>query len=143
MAKQKYNYDKLQVEFFKSEFIEVKAFITHLWLTYSAERARRTKWWAKEKKEYNAKIVADALEENARKQIEELDIPIELLKKGKKNFIIGIINDSAKKADKMSMSDRVKGLNAIKTELMEPTSIWKTDATIKGEPIDESLLIKD
>jgi len=143
MAKQKYNYEKLQLEFFKSEFDEVKAFITDKWLIYNSEWTKRTKGRAKEKKEYNAMIVEKALKKNAEKQIDELEIPIDYLKKWKKNFIIWIVNDSVKKADKMSMSDKVKGLNAIKTELMEPTSIWKTDATIKWEPIPEDLLIKN
>jgi hypothetical protein len=72
-----------------------------------------------------------------------LEIPIEILKKGKKNWIIGIIKDLSEKSEKLSMSDKVKGVNQLKIELWEPTSFSKTDTTLRGDPLDESLFIED
>jgi hypothetical protein len=53
------------------------------------------------------------------------------------------MNDLTKKSDKMSMSDKVKWLNALKTELWEPTTVSKNENINKNEPLDVNDFIRD
>jgi hypothetical protein len=62
------------------------------------------------------------------------------LMKAKKNALVKIAMGINNSEDIWKI---VKWLNSIKTELGEPTSISKTDATIKTTPLDESLFIQD
>lgn len=131
--KQKYDYSALHVEFLKSEFDEVKSFITHKWLIYSAERARRTKWRTKEKQELKKKIVERALEKNLEKQSSDLQVPLEDLMKWKKILLQALLVQAQKSAKKIykeeewdleSTATADKILKTIKTELGEPNTIW-------------------
>lgn len=143
MPKQKYDWSKIKLEFFQSDIDEVKSFLCDKNVTYNSVTRNNTKGRGKEKQEYKEKIFQEALRKNAEKQIQSLEIPIEILKKGKKNWIIGIIKDLSEKSEKLSMSDKVKGVNQLKIELWEPTSFSKTDTTLRGDPVDESLFIED
>ena len=132
--KQKHDYSALHVEFLKSEFDEVKSFITHKWLNYSAERARRTKWRSKEKKEMKDKIVADTLQEFQKQQISELQVPLEDLMKWKKAIIQLLllqvwkyVKDSKWEdwtVNDVDVVNAEKILRMFKTELWEPNTIW-------------------
>lgn len=134
MPKRKYNYQQLKTEFFDSKFDEVKSFITDKWLTYNSERARRTKWWAKEKEELGNMVVEEALLLNAHKQAEQLEIPMETLKKAK-NAAVGRVLEmlskpkKGQKKVKLSLSDIEKVLRILKTELWEPITINKNENT--------------
>jgi hypothetical protein len=72
-----------------------------------------------------------------------LEVPIEALQLWKKNALVWIMNDLTKKSDKMSMSDKVKWLNALKTELWEPTTVSKNENINKNEPLDVNDFIRD
>ena len=143
MPKQKYDWSKIKLEFFKSDIDEVKGFFRGKYGVWNTQTSRMTTGRSKEKQEYKNEILQEALRKNAEKQIQSLEIPIEILKKGKKNWIIGIIKDLSEKSEKLSMSDKVKGVNQLKIELWEPTSFSKTDTTLRGDPLDESLFIED
>ena len=145
MPKQKYDWNKIKLEFFQSDFDEVSPFLKE---RYGENMARSnlknyTKWWGKDKQTYKQKILERALKENLKKQAKELEIDVETLMKWKKNALVGIMNDLTKNSERLSMSDRVKGLNALKTELWEPTTVSKNENINKSEPLNESDFIND
>lgn len=119
--KQKRDYSAIKLEFFQSDFDEVKSFLTDKWLTYSSERRSRTKWRTKDKQEYKDRILQRALERNIEKSAKELEIPIETLKKAKKFAISKIIKMMTEQD--LSMNDIAKWLEKIKTELWEPEHV--------------------
>ena len=53
------------------------------------------------------------------------------------------MNDLTKNGARMKMRDRVAGLNALKTELWEPTSVNKNENINKSEPLDVNDFIRD
>jgi len=121
MPKQKRDYSAIKLEFFQSDLDEVKSFITHKWIRYNAEWSRRTKWWSKEKQEYKSKIVERALEKQATKDSNDLLLPVSFLMKAKKNALIQIAKKLSEKW--ISINDLAKWLEAVKTELWEPSKI--------------------
>jgi hypothetical protein len=144
MPKRKYDWTELKLQYFQSEIDDVKVFFQQLWSKQlDWNMTNKTKWWAKEKQAYKEKIIKKALEENAKKRAKELQIPIETLQLWKKNALVWIMNDLTKKSDKMSMSDKVKWLNALKTELWEPTTVSKNENVNKNEPLDVNDFIRD
>lgn len=144
MPKAKYDRADLKLKYFQSEIDDVKAFFKQLWSNYlDWNTTKKTKWWSKEKQEYKQKIIEKALKDNLKKQAKELEIDIEVLKKWKKNALVWIINQLSKNSERMSMSDRVKWLNALKTELWEPTTVSKNENINKSEPLNESDFIRD
>lgn len=147
MPKQKHDYKQLKLDFFQSDFDEVKWFITDKWLRYNSEWATRTKGRSKEKQEYKDKILQQVLERRAEEEAKSLEIPVDKLMKAKKAviwlFMQKLEKTMSQKEPNINVKEFEKILKIIKTELGEPTNISKTDATIKSEPIDESLLVKD
>lgn len=127
-----HDYSALKLEFFKSDFDEVKAFITDKWLIYNSERTKRTKWRTKEKEERKKNIVEKALMKQAEKQANELSVPIEDLMKWKKAVLQLLLiqvskfvkaNQDKKDID-IDVWDAEKILKMFKTELWEPATIW-------------------
>ena len=140
----KYDWADLKLQFFQSESDDVTSFLSKVWVkSIGWSYNKQVKWWAKEKQAYKEKIIKKALEENAKKRAKELQIPIETLQLWKKNALVWIMNDLTKKSDKMSMSDKVKWLNALKTELWEPTTVSKNENVNKNEPLDVNDFIRD
>ena len=86
MAKQKYDWAKLKLEFFQSDYDDVKSFLNTKWMLWKVS-SRWTNWWAKEKQEFKQKILDRALENNIKKQAKDLEIPMEQLSKAKKNAV--------------------------------------------------------
>ena len=127
-----HDYSALKLEFFKSDFDEVKAFITDKWLIYNSERTKRTKWRTKEKQERKKNIVEKALMKQAEKQANELSVPIEDLMKWKKAVLQLLLVQVSKfvkaNQDKKDINidvwDAEKILKMFKTELWEPATIW-------------------
>lgn len=127
MPKQKHDYKQLKIDFIQSDFDEVKSFITHKWLKYSAERWRRTKWWAKEKQEMKEKILAKATENIITKQAKELELPMEQLTLAKKNAVIKVIQMMMN--NDLDMSDMERSIKILRTEMWLPTSYAKNENT--------------
>ena len=121
MPKQVHDYSAMKKEFFESDIDEVKSFITHKWLTYSAERSRRTKWRTKEKRAMKDKAIQKAVEKNISKRADKLEIPVEALKESKIKALWKIME--MLEAKDLSMKDMALWLEKIKTELGEPAHI--------------------
>ena len=129
-----HDYSALKLEFFKSDFDEVKAFITDKWLIYNSERTKRTKWRTKEKEERKKLVVEKALQKQAEKQANELQVPLEDLMKWKKAILSLLLLQVSKyvkdsKSEDWTLKDvdvsnAEKILRMFKTELWEPNTIW-------------------
>ena len=151
--KSKYDRQALKLEFFQSDIDEVYNFLAWKFgeKTVKWNLKNKVKGWSKEKQEYKDKVLQKALEKRAKEEAKSLEIPIDQLMKAKKAVISLFMNKLNKvlaqqKTDEnadFNVKEFEKILKVIKTELGEPTNISKTDATIKTEPIDESLLIKN
>lgn len=140
----KYNWSELKLKYFQSERDDVTGFFQeNLGIKLTWWIREKIKWWSKEKQEYKEKIVEKALKKTLEKKARELEIPIEVLQKWKKNALIHIMNDLTKNGARMKMRDRVAGLNALKTELWEPTSVNKNENINKSEPLDVNDFIRD
>ena len=153
MPKQKWDYKQLKLDFFQSDIDEVKVFIETKYgqWRWNGTLNKNTRWRWKEKQEYKDKILQKVLEKRAEEEAKSLEIPVDKLMKAKKAVIWLFMNKlnrtlEEQKTDKdadFNVKEFEKILKVIKTELGEPTNISKTDATIKTEPIDESLLIQN
>lgn len=144
MPKAKYDWSKLKLDYFQHEREDVTGFfeeILGIKLTWGIRE--KIKWRNKEKQAYKQKIIEKALKKSAEKKAKELEVPIEALQLWKKNALVGIMNDLTKNSEKMSMSDKVKWLNALKTELWEPTTVSKNENVNKNEPLDVNDFIRD
>ena len=144
MPKRKYDWSELKLQYFQSDIDDVTGFfqdVLGIKLTWGIRE--KIKWWAREKQEYKQKIVDKALKKTLEKKARELEIPIEVLQKWKKNALIWIMNELTKNSKNMKMRDRVAGLNALKTELWEPTTVSKNENINKSEPLDVNDFIRD
>ena len=121
MPKQVHEYSAIKKEFFESDIDEVKSFITHKWITYNAERTRRTRWRTKEKRAMKDKAIQKAVEKNISKRADKLEIPVEALKESKIKALWKIME--MLEAKDLSMKDMALWLEKIKTELGEPAHI--------------------
>lgn len=131
MAKQKYDYASLKAEFMQSDCFEVKQFITDKWIAYNQETRERTKGRTKEKKEYKQRLAQRTIEKTLEKQATQLSakIPIERLIRMKTDFfdLIDQAIDWMQQKDNVDIEKVIKWLNAIKTELWEPTTVAKNE----------------
>lgn len=127
MPKQKYNYTKLKAEFLKSDFIEVKWFITAKWLRYNSEWAKRTKWWAKEKQENDNKALVKATEKAINKQADALEIPMEELSIAKKNAVTKVIKMMMDDKKPLDVADIERVVKIIRTEMGLPNTYSKNE----------------
>ena len=144
MPKRKYDWAELKLQYFQSDIDDVSEFILQsIWKSSWGRNNTKVKWWRQEKEAYKQKIIEKALKRNLEKKAKSLEIPVEVLQKWKKNALIWIMNDLTKNAEKMSMRDRVVWLNALKTELWEPTTVSKNENINKSEPLNESDFIRD
>lgn len=146
MAKQKYDWSALKLEFFNSEYDEVKEFFKQKYNVYNRNTQQNTRWRTKEKQAYKEKILAKVLEKKAKEEAKNLEIPVWKLKEAKK-AVVGLlmkkISDVINEKSNLSIKDQERILKMIKTELWEPTTISKNDTTIKWEILDEKLFIQD
>ena len=145
--KAKYDRPALKLEFINSDIDEVQEFLR--W-KFGEKLARsnmknKCKGWSKEKQELKNKILNEALERKAKEEANNLEIPISQLKQAKKTVIWLVMRKLKEAIDwwNITVKEQEKILKIIKTELGEPTNISKTDATIKTNPLDESLFIQD
>ena len=146
--KSKYDRQALKLEFFQSDIDEVESFFQDKFKTRTDGSIRKnTKGRSKEKQEYKDKILQKALERRAKEEAKNLEIPVDKLMKAKKAviwlFMQKVEKELLQKEPNINVKEFDKILKIIKTELGEPTNISKTDATIKAEPIDENLLIRN
>lgn len=149
MPKQKYDFKQLKLEFFQSDIDEIKVFMETKYGQgkRNGTMNRNTRWRSKEKQEWKSKVLEQVLERRAKEEAKNLEIPVDKLMKAKKAviwlFMQKVEKELQQKEPNVNVKEFDKILKIIKTELGEPTNISKTDATIKTEPIPESLLIKN
>ena len=146
MAKQKYDWTALKLEFFQSDYDEVESYLSQKWIKRNWWGiAKQTKGRAKEKQEYKNNILQKALEKKAKEEAKNLEVSVDQLKQAKKT-VIWLLMRKLKEVIEwgdINVAEQEKILKMIKTELWEPTNISKTDATIKSNPLDESKFIQD
>ena len=70
MAKQKYDWEKIKMEFMLSDFDEVESFMNDIWIT--TVNRKRTKNRTKEKQEYKQKIYEKALKKKWNETAKEI-----------------------------------------------------------------------
>ena len=132
MPKQKQDYSKLKKEFFASKHNEVKSFITDKWLIYNSDWTKRTKWWAKEKKELKARATDKAIKKVENKLAEKLEPSTEFLLWN----IMKAIELSGRKLEQMEEKDQinVKDLNTIwgmnRIQNWQPTTYVKEEQDV-------------
>lgn len=145
MAKQKYDWTTLKLEFFQSDIDEVKEFFQRKFNVYNRNIQQNTRGWTKEKQEYKEKILEKALERRAKEEAKNLEIPMEQLKQAKKTTIQLLMKKLQEviETKNYNVKELEKILKMIKTELWEPTNISKNDNTVRGVALDESLFIQD
>ena len=124
MAKKKYDWAKLKLEFFQSDFDDVKSFLNTKWMLWKVS-SRWTNWWAKEKQDFKQKITQKALENALKKQAKELEIPMDQLSKAKKNAVIKAINVMME--DKLSMADSERIIRILRTEMWLPNTYSRNE----------------
>jgi hypothetical protein len=146
----KYDYNALKLEYFTSDIDNVRAFMEQKLgkKTLSGSLNKKVNGRPKEKAEYRQKILDKALEANAKKQAEQLEMPVETLKKAKYAAVAKVMKllekpkDGAKEV-KLSVADMERVLKIIKTELGEPTTISKNENLNKGTVLNEADFIQD
>lgn len=129
MPKQKQDYSKLKKEFFASKYNEVKSFITDKWLIYNSDWTKRTKWWAKEKKELKAQATEKAIKQVWNKLAKQLEPSTEFLLWN----IAKAIELTKVKLDQMEQkwNINVKDLNTIRW--MNRIQNWQPTTYVKEE----------
>ena len=148
MAKQKYDYASLKAEFMQSEIEDVRNFIKQRLNQDTAinkQLAIKTKWWTEEKKQYKQRLAQRAIEKTLEKQATQLSakIPIERLIRMKTDFfdLIDQAIDWMQQKDNVDIEKVIKWLNAIKTELWEPTTVAKNENENKDKIVAISIVI--
>ena len=116
--------DLWKLEFFQSDFDDVKSFLNTKWMLWKVS-SRWTNWWAKEKQDFKQKITQKALENALKKQAKELEIPMDQLSKAKKNAVIKAINVMME--DKLSMADSERIIRILRTEMWLPNTYSRNE----------------
>lgn len=133
---QKYDYSKLKLEFFQSDFDEVKSFLSDKWVNYNTKWSTNTRWRTKEKKEWKEKITKKVLLKKQNELAKKLDIPMEWLLETKKATIQLIMKKLKAIWDKSKEDWDIIDVKDVKTiremskvELWEPINVSKNDNT--------------
>jgi hypothetical protein len=107
----------------------VKSFITDKWLIYNSDWTKRTKWWAKEKKELKAKATEKAIKQVWNKLAKQLEPSTEFLLWN----IAKAIELTKVKLDQMEQkwNINVKDLNTIRW--MNRIQNWQPTTYVKEE----------
>ena len=135
MPKQKYDWNKIKMEFMLSEFDEVQPFMKQRYNKDTAKNkqiADATKWWWKEKQEWKKKIYLEALKKKwkeSEKEIESKMERYEMLWDGILEWMENAIFGDWKK----NSNDIMNIWKIKRTEMGLPTNISKTENTNKEE----------
>lgn len=138
MPKQKYDWNKIKMEFMLSEYDEVQPFLQQEYgkdTAKSNQIAKMTKWWWKEKQERKRKIYMEALKKKwkeSEKEIESKMERYEMLWDGILQWMENAIFGDWKK----NSNDIMNIWKIKRTEMWLPTNISKTENTNKEERND-------
>ena len=145
MAKQKYDWEKIKMEFMLSEYDEVAPFMKQRYnqdTTINKQVAKMTKWWWKEKQEYKQKIYEKALKKKwneTAKEISDIAKRYEMLDE---EFIAWMEQQfeenkrtpkKGEKVRKLFSGDILNMWKISRTERWLPVNISKVEQTNKEE----------
>ena len=129
MAKPKYDWQGLKLEYISSEHQDVKWFLSEKGVKYNSRVATNTKWWAKDKKEYQDKILARAIEKKAREEAKSLEVPAELCLANIKKSIELSAAKLQQMEDKQTINTKdlsnIRAMNRIQNNM--PTTFVKSE----------------
>jgi len=147
--KSKYDYAVLKQEFMQSDIDDTREFIKQRLGKDTAKNnqlARKTTWWTKEKQRYKQKLAEKAIAKSLEKQANQLSakIPLDRLVRMKSDFfdLIDQAIDTMMAQDNVEIDKVIKWLNAIKTELWEPTSVSKNENENKEKIESISIIVQ-
>lgn len=133
MPKQKYDWNKIKMEFMLSDEDELKVFIEwKLGTSLNWNIKRITAWWCKEKQERKKKIYLDALKKKQKEATKDIESKMERYEM----LWDGILErmENAIFGDWKKNSNDIMNIRKIKrTEMGLPTSISKTENLNKEE----------
>ena len=147
MAKQKYDREKIKMEFMLSDYDEAKGFMQDKYKIYNGEIAKNVKWWWKEKQEYKKKIYEKALKKKWNETAKEISRNAERLEMLNDRFIDWMEKEmeenerkpaKGEKKRKLFSNDIMNMRKISRTERWLPTNISKTENTNKEERNDLS-----
>jgi len=136
MGKQKYDWQKMKMEFILSEYDEAKSFMQEKYKIYNWEVAKNVKGWWKAKQEYKQKIVLKALEKQSDKDADSLTLDISFLAQSKNILVNNLINKLLEAWEMWTVKEITKAIESIRTEMWLPTKYTKNDNINKEERND-------
>lgn len=143
MAKQKYDWEKIKMEFMLSDFDEVESFMNNIWIT--TVNRKRTKNRTKEKQEYKQKIYEKALKKKWNETAKEISDKVKRYEMLDEEFISRMeqqFEESKKtpkkweKVRKLFSGDIMNMRKIARTERWLPVNISKVEQTNKEERND-------
>ena len=141
MPKQKYDWNKIKMEFMLSEFDEAKRYMEEKYKIYNGEIAKHVKWWWAEKQLYKSKIYADVLKKKWKETAKDIESKMEryemlwdeILNWMEEQFQQIGEEDEEWKKRKINSNDIMNIWKIKRTEMWLPTNISKTENTNKEE----------
>lgn len=141
MPKQKYDWNKIKMEFMLSEYDEAKGFMQDKYKIYNGEIAKNIKWWWKEKQLYKSKIYAEVLKKKWKETAKDIESKMEryemlwdeILNWMEEQFQQIGEEDEEWKKRKINSNDIMNIWKIKRTEMGLPTNISKTENTNKEE----------
>ena len=144
MPRQKYDWDKIKMEFMLSEYDEVQPFMKQKYSKDTAKNkqlADATKWRWKEKQEYKKKIYTEALKKKWKEAVDDVSKKLEryemlwdeILQRMEEQF--NPVGEDWKPR-KINSNDIMNIWKIKRTEMWLPTNISKTENTNKEEKTD-------
>lgn len=143
MPKQKYDWNKIKMEFMLSDEDELKVFIEwKLGTSLNWNIKRITAWWWKEKQLYKSKIYAEVLKKKWKETAKDIESKMEryemlwdeILNWMEEQFQWAV--DDEWKPRKINSNDIMNIWKIKRTEMWLPTNISKTENTNKEEKTD-------
>ena len=143
MPKQKYDWNKIKMEFMLSDEDELKVFIEwKLGTSLNWNIKRITAWWWKEKQLYKSKIYAEVLKKKWKETAKDIESKMEryemlwdeILNWMEEQFQWAV--DDEWKPRKINSNDIMNIWKIKRTEMWLPTNISKTENTNKEEKVE-------
>lgn len=140
MAKQKYDWEKIKMEFMLSDFDEVESFMNNKWIT--TVNRKRTKNRTKEKQEYKQKIYEKALKKKWNETAKEISDKAKRYEMLDEEFIAWMEHQfeeekktpkKGEKKRKLFSGDILNMRKISRTERWLPVNISKVEQTNKEE----------
>lgn len=142
MAKQKYDWEKIKMEFMLSDIDEVKVYIEWTLGAFTGAMKRATEWWWKEKQQYKQKIYKQALSKKWKETAKEISDIAKRYEMLDEEFIAWMEQQfeenkrtpkKGEKVRKLFSGDILNMRKIARTERWLPVNISKVEQTNKEE----------